>query len=42
MNLPAGFEYGFPQSSKPSKVLPKRRAHCHVSDVNDVVVSRYP
>ena len=44
--VPPEFECGFVQDSRPSKVLPQRRADCHVServrDVNDVVVSRFP
>ena len=44
--VPPGFECGFVQDSRPSEVLPPRRADCHVServrDMNDVVVSRFP
>ena len=44
--VPPGFEGGFVQNSRPSKVSTQRRADCHVSeyvrDVNDVVVSRFP
>ena len=44
--VPPGFECGFAQDSRLSKVLPQRRADCHVServrDVNGVVVSRFP
>ena len=44
--VPPGFECGFVQDSRPSEVLPPRRANCHVServpDMNDVVVSRFP
>ena len=44
--MPPGFECGFVQDSRPSKVLPQRWADCRVSesvqDVNDVVVSQFP
>ena len=44
--VPPGFECGFVQDSRPSKVLPPRTADCHVfervRDMNDVVVSRFP
>ena len=44
--VPPGFECGFVQDSRLSKVLPKRWAGFHVServwDVNDVVLSRFP
>ena len=44
--VPTGFECGFVQDSRSSKVLPQGRADCHVServrDVNDIVVSRFP
>ena len=43
--VPPGFACGFVQDSRPSEVLPPRRADCHVServrDMNDVVVSRF-
>ena len=46
VKITSEFECGFAQALRPSKVLPQRRADCHVSkrvdDVNDVVVSRYP
>ena len=46
VRVPPGFECGFAQGSRPSKVLPQWRANCHVSgrvrNVNDVVVSCYP
>ena len=44
--VPPGFECGFVQDSRLRKVLPQRKAGCHVServrDVNDVVMSRFP